>query len=434
MQVTLRKTGRGSGEIRVPGSKSLSHRALLCASLARGTSVLKGLAENEDIAATREALRCFGARITVNGDETTVTGGLCIREGTVIDCGGSATTLRFLIPLAALSDIPVRFTGTQRLMERPVQAYQDLFGQRGLLFRREGRYLIVQGPLSPGMYTVPGNVSSQFASGLLTSLPFLEHDSVLAVPGKMSSEPYVRMTLHMLDKAGIVICEDNGAYRIPGNQFARPFVFTGEGDYSAAAAPACAGVLGGQAVTVHGLNHSSLQGDYVLLDILGKMGADIESIADGYRFHPSVLHAAEIDLDDCPDLGPVLFALASQAEGTSVFHHSGRLRFKESDRLACMQEELRKTGCIMETDQDTVRIRGPVAIPGGLVLDGHDDHRIVMALSILARRAEGTIGIRGAEAVAKSWPEFFTSLSEIGIEAEMTETGSSCIEKGNPGK
>jgi 3-phosphoshikimate 1-carboxyvinyltransferase len=233
---------------------------------------------------------------------------------------------------------------------------------------------------------------------------------------RTASRPYIQMTEYILKQAGIKIERTSFGFAIPGMQKASALEYTCEKDMSAAAVPAVCAVIGKRTLEVRGMKHSVLQGDRVITDILEKMGGRYEETADGTVWYPSELHGTEIDLRDCPDLGPVLFAAAVRAEGKTVFRNAGRLREKESDRIECMQRELQKLGVRMTVDEeDTVTVYGEKTIHGGCEVSGHGDHRVVMALAVLGAAAEEPVTICGCEAVRKSWPDFFSELKQAGI-------------------
>lgn len=403
----------GFSSVSVPASKSLSHRALITAALSEETSRLYGLADNADIQATVRGLRDLGCSVHQDGDTWLVRGGMHADEVT-IDCGESASTLRFLLPLAVCHARTVHFTGHGRLMQRPLDAYRTIFENQGLLFQQEGSVLTVQGPLQAGEYTVDAGISSQFASGLLFALPLLEGNSTIRF-ARAASRPYIRMTEYMLAQAGLQIERTSYGFRIPGMQKASAFEYTCEKDMSAAAVFAVCAAIGKRTLEVRGMMNSVLQGDRVITELLQKMGARCEETASGMVWHPSELCGTEIDLRDCPDLGPVLFAAAVKAQGRTVFRNAGRLREKESDRIECMRRELQKLGVHMSVDaDDTVTVYGEKTIRGGCEVSGHGDHRIVMALAVLGTAAEEPVTISGCEAVRKSWPDFFDELQRAG--------------------
>lgn len=403
-------------QIRIPSSKSLSHRALITASLADGVSVIHSLAENNDTRATLSMMAKAGASFTSEGDDLFVHGMHQMSyDGSILDCGESGSTLRFLIPLFSLSNEEAVFTGHGKLMERPQNVYAEIYAEQGLLFAKVNEELHVKGPLKSGTYTMKGNVSSQFISGLLFALPLLAGDSVITVQPPYESASYVGLTIDALQKAGVQVEQDGLSYRIKGGQRYHPFECTVEGDDSQMAFFAMEALIHHVPLEVVNINHDSRQGDHVIVDLVRKLGGQAEEIKNGYRFDGAGLCASTIDLADCPDLGPALFALASQCEGETTFINAGRLRVKESDRIACMEEEMRKLGCIISSNDSTVKVQGKTAVHGGVTLCGHNDHRIVMALSILASIADSPVSMEGSEAVNKSYPDFFLDLKKTGV-------------------
>ena len=403
----------------LPPSKSVSHRLLIAAALADGTSRIFSMARNRDTEATIRCLRRLGARIDDSSDPVLVTGPvqLSAYDGKELDCGESATTLRFLLPLFAQSGRRCIFTGQGRLMERPEDVYEEIYGKTGEFIRICGSELTecfpkqtrdsfpglisVKGKLQPGVFTVRGNIS-------------------------FGSAPYVDLTIKALETAGVkaVLQRSSDAdaasgrpaasIHVPGSQKYRPFDAKAEADWSSAAVFAVLSILRRQPVLLEGADPDSRHADRAVLDFAEKLGAKWSAQKGGVLIEPpaegQAIRPIEADLTHCPDLGPVLFAAATQAEGTSVFSGISRLRLKESDRVSCMQEELDKLGCSMRADEDTAYIDGPVRIKGGLTLSSHGDHRIAMALAVLAECAEEPVKIEGAQAVSKSWPGFFEAL------------------------
>ena len=409
MRVTI-SAGKARGVIAAPPSKSAGHRLLIAASLTRGVSVISGLGLSEDILATEECLRALGAGIKSAGNDTEVTGIFAgSGEERHLPCAEknppdlpvreSGSTLRFLIPAALFLSGAVRFTGSERLLERPLSVYEDIFRRQGVLFRKEKESLFLSGNMGPGYFRIPGNISSQFITGLLFVLPLLQEESIIEIVPPFESRSYVEMTLEVLSGFGIRVIREGGLkFRIPGRQEYRPFRGQAEGDYSNAAFFEVLNLFGGE-VRLTGLRTESLQGDAVY-----------RTMFPALREGP-----LEADLSDCPDLAPVLFAAAAASYG-GHFTGTKRLRYKESDRAEAMKEELLKFGVPVEIAEDSV------TVPGGYLrkplepLSGHNDHRIVMALSCLLTLTGGTID--GAEAVRKSLPEFFSMLQSLGIEVQ----------------
>ena len=403
MNITIKSSRTVGGRIAAPPSKSMAHRAVLCAALAKGTSHLHHLAFSKDISATLGAAARLCARVTTGENDAVVEGlGRFLPVDAPVDCCESGSTLRFLIPLAGLTGQEVTFTGRGRLMERPQSVYKTLYEQQGLRFEQGADRLTVEGALTPGEYELAGNVSSQFISGLLFALPLLGGTSALHLIPPVESRWL-----------------DENTLEIPGGQHYLPGDYTVEGDYSQAAFPAVLGaVTGGVAIT--GLSEETLQGDAAILEILRRCGARFTRTGQGVVFEKTPLHGTDIDLADCPDLGPVLMVLGLLCEGTTVIRNAERLRIKESDRIEAMETELRACGGQLESEGGTITIHG---CAGALhapeqPLSGHNDHRVVMSLAVLALAAGLALPISGAEAVAKSWPDFLEAIKPLGAEVE----------------
>lgn len=398
------KPGRAVGTIAAPPSKSMAHRLLISASLAEGVSTIRGISDCEDVRATVECMRALGAMCEISGDVAKVTGvdaRYAMPRGELY-CRESGSTLRFIIPIAMLSGNTTMFRGADGLMSRPMEVYKKMSDERGYAYLSDGKSITVKGPLMSGDYTVVGNISSQFISGLLFALPLCEGDSRINIIPPIESRSYIEMTLAALAEFGIVCewCDDHTIY-IKGNQKYSPRDITVEGDWSGTAFPEALSVLGGE-VTVTGLKEDSLQGDRI------------------YRKYFEMLHSGvpTIHIGDCPDLGPILFAVAAARCG-GVFSGTKRLKIKESDRASAMAEELKKFGTALSVLEDKVVVYpAEFHAPSG-VLSGHNDHRIVMALAVLLTLTGGEI--EGAEAVKKSYPGFFRDLSSLGIEVELYE-------------
>ncbi len=412
-----------SGRVQAPPSKSVAHRALLCAALAAGESALSGILPSEDMAATLRGLEALGASVRMEGTVAHITGcGGRVRPAAgPLDCGESGSTLRFLLPLFALADHPARLTGRGRLPHRPLDPYAAIFHAQGLAFAQDDTGVSFQGPLRPGLFELPGDVSSQFLSGLLFVLPLLRGDSEIRIRPPFESRSYVELTLDVLAAFGVqATFADDLTLRVPGNQNYRPHpAYQVEGDASQAAFFMLAGaVLGG--VSVEGLRPASKQGDRVMADILTRCGVATARIAGVYMPLKSRLQATEIDLADCPDLGPVLMALGCFCQGETVIRNAGRLRLKESDRIAAMEQELGKLGGRIHSEGDTVFIQGG-PLQAGPALCAHGDHRIAMALAIACLLAGLETAIEGAEAVNKSYPGFWQDVQGLGGRVELIE-------------
>lgn len=416
------------GSIAVPPSKSAAHRAVLSAALATGTSHIHNIEYSDDIRATIDAVAQLGAKITREEDSLTVQGcgdGFATVTRPVF-CKESGSTLRFLIPVFSLTAQKIRFTGAPRLFARPQEIYRALFEKQHLRFEQGPEGITIFGRLLPGIFTLPGDVSSQFISGILFAAPLLESDSTIQVLPPFESKSYVGLTIDALSRFGVRVEESPGPegktiFKVAAPQHYRPCDLSVEGDYSQAAFPAVLGCLTG-GVTVTGLRPESRQGDKVILDILRRCGAKFSAEADGtLRFERSLLHGVEIDLSDCPDLGPILIAMGCFCSGTTVIRNAGRLRIKESDRIEAMRCELAKMGGRVSAAGDTVTIDGCALHAPSEPLEGHNDHRIVMSLAVAALGAGLPAEIRGAQAVAKSWPGFFDAMKKLGAKVELND-------------
>jgi 3-phosphoshikimate 1-carboxyvinyltransferase len=398
MNVTIHK-GVPHGRVKAPPSKSMAHRILISAAMAEGTSVISGVSSCADVRATVECLEALGAKIERSGDTLTVTGA-DMRHGTPsapLSCNESGSTLRFLIPIALLSGRNAIFYGAPSLMQRPMSIYEELAKRKGLTYHADGGSIAVRGPLASGEYEIAGNVSSQFISGLLFALPVLDGDSKIKILPPVESRSYIDLTVEALSLFGIEVrWADDTTLCIKGGQKYTPRDLTVEGDYSGAAFIDAFEVFGAD-VAVEGLRPESTQGDKVyrlLFDMLKK-------------------GVPTIHIGNCPDLGPILFAVAAAKHG-GVFTGTSRLRIKESDRAAAMAEELSKFGVSVTVYDDKVVVY-PVSFGApSSRLYGHNDHRIVMALSVLLTLTGGEI--EGAEAIDKSYPSFFEDLKTLGIE------------------
>ena len=417
------------GRITAPPSKSMAHRMLICAALAEGISTIHGIDLSQDILATIDGLRALGADITCQDGNAIVRGiditcwdgkemlgvaNSCASAGdadapgedvgyrdggepatSILPCRESGSTLRFLLPLCLMGGTSHVLTGSERLLERPLKVYEKICKEQGLVFLKEKNSVQVAGTLAAGQYEIPGNVSSQFISGLLFVLPLLSDDSRIRLIGPVESRPYIDMTMQVLRSFGVhTAWKDERTIDIPGRQQYCSQDAQIEGDYSNAAFFDAFNLIGGD-VTVEGLAQGSVQGDRLYKQYFDQMEEEF----------------TEIDLTDCPDLGPILMVLAAMRHGAK-FTGTARLRFKESSRGAVMKEELEKAGAKIELADNEIRVAAGAGTPSE-TLHGHGDHRIVMALAVLLSKVGGSIS--GAEAVAKSLPDFWERLKRLGI-------------------
>lgn len=389
--------GIARGSVTAPPSKSICHRLIISAALCEGESVLSGISLCSDCIATINCLKALGVDMELSGDTLTVRGGLK-KNGALgeLFANESGSTLRFLIPLALLSEKEVVFSGAKRLIERPLGVYEDLCKERGLLFKREENKITVKGPLTSGEYRVAGNISSQFITGLTYALSTLKGDSRIIITTEIESRSYIDLTIEAMREFGAVVYfESEQVIFIKGGCKFTARKLTVEGDYSAAAFTDAFNYIGGDVRTL-GLNEKSSQGDRVYKELFPLLDEG----------------APTISLKDCPDLGPILFALAAMKNG-AIFTDTARLKIKESDRAAVMAEELSKFGAkVRILDNSVIIEKSPLHAPGE-PLCGHNDHRIVMSLAVLLTLFGGEI--EGAEAINKSYGEFFVHLKELGI-------------------
>ncbi len=395
-----------NGSVLVPPSKSAAHRAAICLALAGGKTLFEGDLFSDDITATCRAMRAIRA------------GGESIR----IDCGESGSTLRFLIPVAAALGLKAEFTGRGRLPERPIGVYLDCLPQHGVSCKTEGGLpLTISGQLTPGEFVLPGNVSSQFITGLLLALPLLDGDSKLTLSSPLESAGYVDMTIETMREFGVMVQSAENGWNIPGRQKYRPCDYQMERDWSQAAFFLAAGALGGN-IRLEGLNRDSSQGDRAAERLFRAFGADVEWKGNVLSAAPKELNGIEIDASQIPDLVPVLAATAALCRGRTRIFNAQRLRIKESDRLAAMADGLTRLGGHVTQTDDGLLIDGVERLHGGEV-DGCNDHRIVMALSVAALRADGCVTISDAQSIQKSYPAFFEDYNRLGGKANVVSMG-----------
>lgn len=403
MKIKINKS-QAAGTVCAPPSKSMAHRLLICGGLSKSTSIIHGISYSQDVLATLDALEAIGAEYSVDGDTVTIKGTdpLYTKPEGPLNCRESGSTIRFFVPIALLNGNNTILTGSKTLLTRPMSVYSTICEENGLLFSQDEQSVIVRGPLSPGTYKIPGNISSQFISGLLFALPLLNGDSTIMITPPVESRSYIDLTISALAQFGVVVeRKDEKTLFIKGNQEYKTQETTVEGDYSNAAFYEAFNAIGGN-ITITGLNENSLQGDKVYEGYFKKLCSGTPT-----------LHIA-----DCPDLGPVLFAIAAAKHG-GVFTGTKRLKIKESNRAEVMAEELKKFGVAVTVHEDSVVIYSTGLQKPNELLYGHNDHRIVMSLSVLLSITGGEID--GAEAVKKSFPDFFERISDLGIEVIRNE-------------
>lgn len=417
MNVTV-KRGYRFGTVNAPSSKSAAHRLLICAALSEKESVLRLSGLSKDIEATIDCLNALGANICVESDKILVQPIAQVPKGPItLHPGESGSTLRFLLPVAGALGAEAVFIMEGRLPQRPMDALEGELTAHGMRITREGNRLNCSGQLTCGDYALPGDVSSQFISGLMFALPLVAGKSTLTVTGSLESASYVRMTENALRRAGIRIERSENMYRIDGEQIFSSAPETAvEGDCSNAAFFLCMGALSPRGVRVTGLDPSSAQGDRAILDILKRFGAQVDTEKDAVTVTRKELKAQRVDAREIPDLVPTIAALAAFAEGRTEIVNAGRLRLKESDRLQTTQDMLSSLGAdIFQTDNGLV-ICGKESLEGGLI-DASGDHRIAMAAAVAACGCREDVIIQGAQCVDKSYPDFFKHLEALEVKA-----------------
>ena len=395
MNVTIEKS-KAVGTVNAPPSKSVSHRALICGALS-GEATINNIAYSEDVLATLGCLEALGANVE-KGTNFVKFGRLDLNDipdNINLFCNESGSTLRFFIPLCLLKGKRIVLSGSERLFERPLSIYENICKEQGIEYIKNSTSLSVCGMLKAGEYTVPGNISSQFITGLLFALPMLEKDSKLIIEGNLESSSYIDLTLDVMKDFGVEIQRQDNVFYIKGGQQYEKKDYTVEGDCSNAAFLEAFNYLGGQ-VEVNGIAKDTLQGDRVYLEMYKDLKAGKKMF----------------DITNTPDLAPVMFAMAAYFGGAE-FNGTSRLKIKESDRAEVMAQELLKFGIDVDVFENSVLIKnGEIKCPSS-VLKGHNDHRIVMALSLLCSVTGGTI--EGAEAIKKSFPDYFEVIKELGI-------------------
>ena len=409
-----------NGTVHVPPSKSISHRAIIAGALSQAKSTINNVVLSEDIKATINALVSLGVHMDNRQDEGDRHQLIIHGKGslepveTTIDCIESGSTLRFLIPIAALVGGRVTFQGRGKLIERPLNIYYEIFEKQGIEYRSsDGKLpLTILGRLKPDRFHVRGDVSSQFITGLMFALPLLNEDSEIIMETPLESKGYVDLTIDVLKNFGVHVENNNyTSFYIKGNQKYTPTTFNVEGDFSQAAFWLAGGVLSGS-VACKGLNMNSLQGDKEILKIIQAMGGRLEINDDCITAYKSNMKAIDIDASQIPDLVPIFAVMAALSEGRAAIKNAGRLRIKESDRLKAIAMELNKIGGKITELDDGLVIEGVKRFTGGTV-DCWNDHRIAMALAIAATRCNKPLVIMGQESVKKSYINFWDDYKKL---------------------
>lgn len=390
-----------NGILKAPPSKSYAHRLLISSSLSKENSTISNVELSNDIIATINCLKALGRKIEYNKDNKTVYisheyNFNELNDEIILDAYESGSTYRFLIPISLLSGKKVIFKGTERLIQRGIGEYENIFKTQNIEIEKYSNYIILKGTLKPGVFELKGNISSQFITGLLFTLPLLNGDSKIILTTNLESKNYVDITIDVLKKSGIFITEIENGYEIKGNQIYKPLNMSVEGDHSNAAFLDAFNYIGGK-LELSGLNEKSYQGDKVYKGFFEKLSKSYETI----------------DISNCIDLGPILFCFASLMHG-GHFVKTSRLKIKESNRIEAVKVELEKFGIEVIELEDEVFINNKNLHAPNDILYGQNDHRVVMSMSVMASYFGGTI--TGCEAVRKSYPNFFEDLKKVGIE------------------
>ena len=414
-----------SGEVKIPPSKSMAHRAVICAALGDGISKVTNIDYSDDIIATIEAMSALGAKITKKEDYLEVYGinspenikANELKNERTTDCNESGSTLRFLVPIAALFDGVNRFVGRGNLGKRPLDTYYNIFNEQNIKYTYEEGILDLktEGKLKAGEFKVKGNISSQFITGLLFTLPLLDGDSKIIITTEMESKGYIDLTLSAMKAFDIEIINNNyEEFIIKGNQIYESRDYRVEGDYSQAAFFFSADALSND-VILNDLKLDSLQGDKEVIDILTRMGLEISNKNNGLIGNVSgELKATVIDGSQCPDIIPVVSLVAALSAGTTEVINAGRLRIKECDRLAAVTSELNKLGAKITEKEDGLIIEGVKELKGGVEVWSHKDHRIAMTLAIASTMCKEPIILKDYECVSKSYPQFWDDFKNVG--------------------
>ena len=426
MKVKIKPKKLG-GTIPIPPSKSYSHRAIIAAALAtsnkdKEVSRIDNLKYSVDITTTTEIMENWGANIEIGEDFEIIKGnsGIVNPKDEYTQCNESGSTIRFLIPIGLSNNNKIVFDGKGKLVERPLDSYYKIFDEQGIKYSNNNGWLPlnVDGQLKSGKYEIEGNISSQYITGLLYALPLLNGDSELKINKTLESKGYIDLTLEILEMSGIKVVNNNyKSFFIKGNQKYNPFDYVIEGDYSQVAFWIVAGILGSEIKCLH-VKKDSLQGDREIIEIVQRMGANVEIFDDYIIVKPSQTYGTVIDISQCPDIGPILTVLAALSKGETKIINAERLRIKESDRITSIKTELNKLGANVEEVGDSLVINGVERLTGSTELSAWNDHRIAMSLAIASIKCDGEIVIDEAESVKKSYPHFWEDFKKMGGDVE----------------
>lgn len=410
-----------NGTVNVPPSKSDVHRAIICAAMANGVSRISPVALSNDIKATIGCIKALGADAVLENNVLTVDGTNMYKNKTaLLDCGESGSTLRFFIPIAAVGNINATFVGKGKLPQRPIGIFTEALPKAGTVCKTKGGLpLEIKGQLKSGVFEIPGNVSSQFITGLLLALPILEGDSEIVLTSPLESVGYIAMTIRTMKQFGVNIQATEKGWHIKGGQTYKSCNYTTDGDWSQAAFFMVLGAVSGK-VTVKGVAKDSTQGDKKCSEILARFGAKVTQLDNEVTVEKGELKAITIDASQIPDLVPVLSVCAAFAEGTTKIINAERLRIKECDRLKATAELLNNLGGKVKELSDGLEITGVSSLKGGNV-NGYNDHRIVMSAAVCAARSDEDITATFAMSINKSYPDFYIDYNSIGGKANVLD-------------
>lgn len=410
-----------NGTVNVPPSKSDVHRAIICAAMANGVSRISPVALSNDIKATIGCIKALGADALLENNVLTVDGTNMYKNKTaLLDCGESGSTLRFFIPIAAVGNINATFVGKGKLPQRPIGIFTEALPKAGTVCKTEGGLpLEIKGQLKSGIFEIPGNVSSQFITGLLLALPILEGNSEIVLTSPLESVGYIAMTIRTMKQFGVNIQATEKGWHIKGGQSYKTCDYTTDGDWSQAAFFMVLGAVSGK-VTVKGVAKDSTQGDKKCAEILARFGAKVTQLDNEVTVEKGELKAITIDASQIPDLVPVLSVCAAFAEGTTKIINAERLRIKECDRLKATAELLNNLGGKVKELSDGLEITGVSSLKGGNV-NGYNDHRIVMSAAVCAARSDEDITATFAMSINKSYPDFYIDYNSIGGKANVLD-------------
>jgi len=411
-----------NGTLSAPPSKSFSHRAIICGALSGSKCNISPMLFSEDIFATTYAMREIGANINICENMLEIESFKPNNNTTIIDCRDSGSTLRFLIPIVAALGLNAVFKRSLSLAKRPIITFLEILSKAGIKFEMcSDLSLKISGSLRPGKFFVPGNITSQFISGLLLALPLLQGDSEIELTSNLESRSYVNITIEVMKSFGVYAEKRANGFFIKGGQKYKPRNYTIEGDWSQAAFFIAAGAIKG-CVKIENLNRNSSQGDREILEILSSFGAKISWKNSTLTAESSHLKGVNIDASEIPDLVPILAVVGANAEGTTNITGVKRLKFKECNRLKAIYNQLLALGVDIKIYKDALKIRGNGKYKGGSAWS-HKDHRIAMALSIMAINLPEYLEITDAQSVNKSYPHFFKDYNLLGGKASVVNLG-----------